>query len=768
MIGKQGCRRQIRETLPRLIYVLMLLVMAVLFGRISAPIGMTYYQGLRELASFGISRQMDISYLLLRVLLFACLIVLTMKQLYQIFWTYRCSSHWVLMAAIGISFTPLLYQPEDTFFVASWLMELLFAFFAAQSLLQLALLPSDKMRWNVSPNTMLFLLLIGAFTLPGFFQGVGKPWELGGLLVYGVLVIMALVLYLFCRGKQGTIRLLEMTLDDSSMTDSLKMALGSEGIQQLLPYISRQMSQGTSIAKLLLLEMMRGVEFAQKEDLVKAAFDTGSLEVRFSIVDQVFKWNLPYGLLAHIADGCDAALAEYFIRALFVNCVDLVEHGVLEELQERAEILRPYAQSEQFRRMFGYVFEGRREDYPRIIGGLLGSDRKEDRLFACEIMVGFIGREDAVNRRYLAAVIKGIDLNPVELDEIIQISAEYDNDFSFLKNGLCNVYSYPFLKKICRFYEPLGIVKSLSIIPYPIPMALTLCAASHLDRGSIGIYQSKADQLIGYLFHLRDEESRMERSGYLGVGLLLEETKRLRLALLAALLDYLLFLEAGIKMDNLNEMLDEAFTKGEIRPLLAALSAETRAALEELFSVGSLAGRPPQPGPVYSVLRVSENNALLEWIYRYVGGETMDTQLTDNIEKLITLKSIPMFSELDVFTLQQIQKIAGYKKIPAGETIIREGEEGASLYIVINGSVGVYKGDKLINEIGMGGLFGEMAVIEKQRRSATVKTLAETSFLTIEGDDFIQLLQRNSSISGSVIRTLAGRLRKMLEAGQQG
>ena len=144
----------------------------------------------------------------------------------------------------------------------------------------------------------------------------------------------------------------------------------------------------------------------------------------------------------------------------------------------------------------------------------------------------------------------------------------------------------------------------------------------------------------------------------------------------------------------------------------------------------------------------------------------METNLTDNIEKLITLKSIPMFSELDVFTLQQIQKIAVYKKIPSGETVIAEGEEGTSLYVVISGKVGVYKGEKQINEIGAGGLFGEMAIIEKQRRSATIKTLTDTSFLMIEGDDFERLLERNSSISGSVIRTLAGRLRKMLEAGR--
>ena len=68
-----------------------------------------------------------------------------------------------------------------------------------------------------------------------------------------------------------------------------------------------------------------------------------------------------------------------------------------------------------------------------------------------------------------------------------------------------------------------------------------------------------------------------------------------------------------------------------------------------------------------------------------------------------------------------------------------------------------------MNEIGAGGLFGEMAVLERQKRSATIRTLEETDFLVIAGEDFAALLERNSSVSGTVIRTLAERLRKMLE-----
>jgi len=162
-----------------------------------------------------------------------------------------------------------------------------------------------------------------------------------------------------------------------------------------------------------------------------------------------------------------------------------------------------------------------------------------------------------------------------------------------------------------------------------------------------------------------------------------------------------------------------------------------------------------------SVLRVSEQNPLLEHIYQYLGGVPMDIQLTENIEKLIVLKSIPMFRELDVFTLQQIQKISAYKKILAGEMLMREGEEGDSLYIVISGKVGVYKNEKQISEVSKGDLVGEMAIIDKQKRSATIKTLEESTFLVIQGDDFMKLLDRNSCIAKSVIRTLTFRLRQM-------
>lgn len=731
---------------------------AALFGCFSGSAGALLSRSWRAAASLRTSA--DVTPVLLQILLLACLVLLTAYQIVKIFSVFRRRAALVFAVALGFSGLSLIFPP-DAAPGAAWLTNFLFLLFAAQASLRLMLMPPERMYRGAGFGMLLFLLMIGVFAFLSSRE-VAAPLPGAAWLAYWVLTAAALALHILCVRKQRNFRLLEITLDDSSMTDSLKMALGLEGIQQLLPYITRQMREGTSVAKLLLLEMMRGVEFGAKETVVKAAFDSGPLEVRLAIVDQIFGWNLPYDLLPYVVDRSGDSLAEYLIRTLFLNYADIESHGVLDALRQHADALCRPAQTAETGRMFNYVFHDKREGYAQILGGLLGSDRKEDRLFAYEIMAGFIGREDEANRKYLIEVIGSTVLNPAELEEMIEMCAEYDDGLNYLKKELSNYYDYAFLKKICRYYEPTSIVKAFNQSPYPIPMALVLMAACRLEKGGADGYGDKAVQLMAYLTRLRAEEARIRSSTFRGRALLLDEIKSLKLTLTAAALEYFQLVEAAIKAEDMRGQLKKALADAGTERLLAELSGETAKALRELLTEA----RPAQGEADCGALKVSENNALLESIDRYSGGEGMDKGLADNIEKLITLKSIPMFGELDVFTLQQIQKISSYKKIPSGQTVITEGEEGTSLFIVIDGRVGIYKGEKRINEIGAGGLLGEMAIIEKQRRSATVKTLTETSFLIIEGDDFIRLLERNSSISGSVIKTLAGRIRKMLEATQ--
>lgn len=658
-------------------------------------------------------------------------------------------------AALAFSLLTLILAPAG-FRLAAWGPELLFLLFAAASAVRIFSQYGVHSQKNICLLSLLFLVLFGCAIAA--YLLFAKPGA-GVITVYAVLLLGGAVLQGICVNRQRRMKLMQIALNNSAKAGDMKLALGEDGIRQLLPYFRLQMSGGSSIAKLLILDLIRGVEFEGKDSLVKEAFASGSLEVRIAVVDQIFEWNLPYELLPEAVENCDAPLAEYLVRKIFLNLGDISDHGFLESVRARADGLKRFSLTQEAQRMFAYVFDGRREEYETILSNLLSSDRKEDRLFAARIMAAFIGREDAVNRRHLAEVLDKTVLNPSEAEEMIELCAEYDQDKSYLKQYLSGYYSYSFLKKVCQYYEPASIVRAFGESVYPVPMALTLFAACRMEKGTLSAYRAKRDRLTEYLTLLGREERSIQAGQRRAAKLLLDEIARLKRSLTAVLIEYLLMDETGSRAELVFPDLERLLAEGRTEDILVRLPCDSAERLRRIFTEEAGATGAFE----YGVLKLSESNTLLEAIYRHLGGERMDTVLTENIEKLIALKEIPLFSELDVFTLQQIQKISAYQKIPAGKTIITEGEEGDSLYVVIRGRVGVYKGETKVNEIGAGGLLGEMAVIEKQKRSATIQTLEETDFLVIQGDDFAALLERNSSISGSVIRMLSGRLRKMLE-----
>lgn len=657
---------------------------------------------------------------------------------------------------MALSSTALLFAGAENRLVC-WLATLFFLLTAVPRVSLTAAEEPNFHETRAALAPLLFLAIVGYLAV--LIQPL-HPASAGEIGWYSVLLAAFAVRLALSMVKQRRLRLLRLALNDTAKTGDLKLALGDEGIRQLTPYFRGQLREGSSVAKLLILDLLRGTALDGKESLVRDAFDAGPLEVRLSIIDQIFDWSLPYEMLAYAMERCDAALAEYLITKIFLNVSDVESHGMLKPVRARAERLREFLQSDEARHMFSYVVDGRREEYETILCGLLRSDRKEDRLYAARIMAAFIGREDEANRTHLAEVIEKTLLNPAEAEEMIELCSQYDTSLEYLKRFLSGYYSFSFLSRTCEFYEPVSVVKSFEESGYPVPMALTLLAACRLGKGSADAYRTKLERLVDYLRQLSREESKIRSAGLDRTNLLLDEITRLKRSLLSAALAFIALLETGKRAGGLEAAVNDLLSGGEPEYWPDFVSPQTAKTLRQALAS---AAKAEDDGFDYGVLCVSRSNALLESIYRYLGGERMETKLTENIEKLIALKAIPMFRELDVFTLQQIQKIASYKKLPAGETVIAEGEEGDSLYVVISGRVGVYKDGIGINEIGAGGLFGEMAIIERQKRSATIRTLEETDFLIIEGEDFAALLERNSSISGSVIRTLAERLRKMLE-----
>ncbi|HCX87133.1 MAG TPA: Crp/Fnr family transcriptional regulator [Gammaproteobacteria bacterium] len=130
-----------------------------------------------------------------------------------------------------------------------------------------------------------------------------------------------------------------------------------------------------------------------------------------------------------------------------------------------------------------------------------------------------------------------------------------------------------------------------------------------------------------------------------------------------------------------------------------------------------------------------------------------------------------MFEALDERDLDTLHSVARQITAERGEIIVSQGSEGESLYVVVSGQIRVYLSDEAGKEIilgleGPGAIFGEIAVLDGQPRSASVAAMKRTELLRIDGAQLRELLRTNARLSFSVIAALAGMIRKLTDATQ--
>jgi CRP/FNR family transcriptional regulator, cyclic AMP receptor protein len=128
------------------------------------------------------------------------------------------------------------------------------------------------------------------------------------------------------------------------------------------------------------------------------------------------------------------------------------------------------------------------------------------------------------------------------------------------------------------------------------------------------------------------------------------------------------------------------------------------------------------------------------------------------------LGSIPLFLGLSEDDLKLVSEMAIEKQVPKGTVVITEGEIGDSMYVVITGRVKVFIGDEdgreiILKMLGPGDVFGEMSLIDRQPRSASVSTLEPCVFRILSHSSFEICLERAPRIAVGVMNALAKRLR---------
>lgn len=130
------------------------------------------------------------------------------------------------------------------------------------------------------------------------------------------------------------------------------------------------------------------------------------------------------------------------------------------------------------------------------------------------------------------------------------------------------------------------------------------------------------------------------------------------------------------------------------------------------------------------------------------------------------LENVPIFSELNKRDLGRVAKIMVPRQAKAGEVIIKENDQAAGFFIITSGKVEVIRGDgtpnaELLNTLGPGDFFGEMALFEGFPRVATVKAVEDTELLAMTRWDFTAEMKNHPQIAVSMLPILVKRLREV-------
>jgi CRP-like cAMP-binding protein len=141
----------------------------------------------------------------------------------------------------------------------------------------------------------------------------------------------------------------------------------------------------------------------------------------------------------------------------------------------------------------------------------------------------------------------------------------------------------------------------------------------------------------------------------------------------------------------------------------------------------------------------------------------MDARLATR--KLSPSRNVPretaVFDGAALASLEQNLERATTIRYPAGKPIIKEGDRGTSMYIVLDGVVSISINGKIVERVAAGGVFGEMALVDQSLRTASAVAETAGTSLAINRSTLIALVQATPAVGLTMLRSVAARLRHM-------
>lgn len=132
------------------------------------------------------------------------------------------------------------------------------------------------------------------------------------------------------------------------------------------------------------------------------------------------------------------------------------------------------------------------------------------------------------------------------------------------------------------------------------------------------------------------------------------------------------------------------------------------------------------------------------------------------------LENVPLFSGLAAEALAEIELHGAVKSFKKNAIIINQDDESYSLYVILSGRVKVFVSgedgrEAVLNHQSAGDYFGDLALIDKQPRVASVMTTEASKLMIISRDDFLTCLSRNPEIAINLIKPMTRRMRMLAQ-----
>ncbi len=132
------------------------------------------------------------------------------------------------------------------------------------------------------------------------------------------------------------------------------------------------------------------------------------------------------------------------------------------------------------------------------------------------------------------------------------------------------------------------------------------------------------------------------------------------------------------------------------------------------------------------------------------------------IEKVLILKSVPIFSSVPEAQLVDLATIVESVEFEAGEIIMNKGDLGTSMYIVADGKVRIFEGEKELGVLGNRAVFGDLAALDPEPRAASVQAMEDCTVLRLEGESLYELMAGNKEVTRGIVHVLCDYARQNL------